>query len=80
MVGKRTMCIGKTVPLCPECGEPMERLRPVESGVCYLWNNGKFEVDDAQEIIIFVHDLCDKTVGGWRADGERWGFVPELEG
>ncbi len=66
--------------LCPECGEPLETIVPIHDGVAYRWNGeDKYIVDDAQENVNFAHNECRKLIGGWRADGEQWGFVPLTE-
>jgi len=69
------------IPKCPECGKPLEVVIPHSCGVAYRWSEeeGKYEVDDAQQQETYVCGNCRKPIGGWRADGERWGFIPETE-
>lgn len=67
-------------PKCPECGEPLEVVIPERHGEHYVWNSekGYYECDDAQIIEQYLCGNCKKPIGGWRGDGESWGFIPEV--
>jgi len=68
-------------PTCPNCGEPLDEIWISEVVQTLLWNNdeGNYEVRDIQQAVSYVCPYCEKPIGGWRADGEKWGFIPETE-
>jgi hypothetical protein len=71
----------KEIPRCPKCGEALETIHGDDCGTLYDWNNedGHYEVDDAQLSMTFYCMSCGNAIGGWRGDGENWGFIPETE-
>jgi len=68
-------------PPCFHCKQPLETIIPQDQGVAYRWDEdaGRYEVDDAQQQTTFRCGECGKEVGGWRADGVKWGLVPETD-
>lgn len=68
-------------PKCPRCNEPLETVIEHTQGQVYTWNEEKntYEADDSQVTITYFCPSCNHAIGGWRADGEHWGFVPEFE-
>jgi len=71
----------KKPPECPICGGLLETVIPEKHGEVYYWDweEGMFKLDDAQVTIVYVCGECGKPIGGWKSNGERWGFVPETE-
>lgn len=68
-------------PKCPECNQPLTLIRIEHGNHYFSWNEteGVYEPDDAQLIIIYICGNCGKAIGGTRADGESWGFIPQTE-
>lgn len=71
----------KKPPACPECGQLLDVVGVVRQGNVYRWNEeeGFYELDNAQESGIYTCSECGKLIGGWRADGEKWGLVPDVD-
>jgi len=71
----------KPMPVCPECGCPLSSVDVEEFGQSLIFNpeTGLYSYDEAQVRQVYKCPECGKRIGGWRADGERWGFVPETE-
>ncbi len=68
-------------PNCPNCSKRLVMIYPQQHGISYKWNreNRSYETEDAQEQKTFYCGECKKRIGGWRADGETWGYVPDVE-
>ena len=68
-------------PKCPKCGEPLETIYVVKSGELLDWNDekGKYESDEAQLSVTYCCQSCGYAIGGWKANGDSWGFIPEVE-
>lgn len=68
-------------PKCPKCGEPLDEIIISEGQRVLVWNpeEEKYDVIDAQVSVEFVCSHCNNPVGGWRGDGENWGFIPEFD-
>lgn len=66
---------------CPYCKKPLELIITVTDGDNILWNSKekRYEKDDAQIQLTYHCGECRKPIGGWRADGEEWGFLPNLQ-
>jgi len=70
----------RTPPKCPECGKPLETVIKQVEGEYLEWNSEDeiYEVCDEQAQGSFICPECGKVIGTWRADGETWGFEPEI--
>ena len=70
------------VPICPECGRPLKAISVNEFGRSLLFNHetGLYRYDEDCIKQVYKCPKCGKVIGEKRrADGEIWGFVPEIE-
>lgn len=72
---------GYGAPNCPECGKRLVTIYPEDHGVSHVWNpeTKDYRTERAQQQAVFYCGECKKPIGGWRADGEEWGFVPDVD-
>jgi transcription elongation factor Elf1 len=69
----------KKVPKCPKCNEPMDTIHYEECGpIIFDEESGRY-VDGGQSQQTIKCGSCGQVIGGWRGDGEHWGFQPERE-
>lgn len=63
---------------CPKCGKPLKVVYEERSRARLEFMAGSYVEDDSQAQGEIYCWYCNSQIGGWRADGETWGFVPEM--
>jgi len=66
--------------ICHNCGNPLDVVYEKRYGENWKWNGeiGKYEIQDVQIILNYCCFNCDTPVGGWKANGESWGYIPDF--
>ncbi|MCW4008513.1 MAG: hypothetical protein NWF09_07505 [Candidatus Bathyarchaeota archaeon] len=63
-------------PKCEKCGEKLKKIFVEKQGEYLYWTKHGYKEDDAQVTVTFFCGSCNEPVGGWRSNGEDWGFIP----
>jgi hypothetical protein len=65
---------------CPKCDGSLETILEEQSTriLDFCEDTGNYSVEDAQASGTYICETCNQPIGGWRADGEKWGFQPEV--
>jgi len=69
----------KKIPKCPKCNEPLETIHYEQCGPLLFDADSGNYVDGGQATELIKCSNCGEVIGGWRGDGEHWGFLPEME-
>jgi hypothetical protein len=57
----------------------MDTIHYEECGPIIFDEEAGYYVDGGQAQQVIKCGNCGETIGGWRGDGEHWGFLPERE-
>jgi len=70
-----------SMPKCPKCGNPLWSIAVEEHGrgLYFKPETGKYEFDESLVTQIYKCAECGEPIGGWKSNGDSWGFVPEVE-
>jgi ribosomal protein L34E len=68
-------------PKCPNCKKPLETVDFIRYGEYLYWDEEKKAYENADDLAsgVYICPSCQTEIGGWRADGEEWGFIPNTE-
>jgi ribosomal protein L34E len=70
-----------TCPKCPKCKKPLETIHFKRYGEYLYWDKEEKSYITADEQVseTYICPNCHTEIGGWRTNGEQWGFIPPLK-